>query len=155
MNILKRCHPLHLQNNALSAAEFYTYQLLWDREHHTTTQADRQFWEKECLKIWIPQPFVKFLILKAGVDTHTHTHTEAFSLCTLTVNQSNRGCIHVSTDLNTKENIWFKRLEAAVNVPNCVTGRVRRCAYTLYVWVAGWHSLWRWSCQKACCLDSV
>lgn len=32
---------------ASSAAEFYGHQLLWDREHHTTTQADRQFWERD------------------------------------------------------------------------------------------------------------
>lgn len=39
--------PLCSHNNALSAAEFYSYQLLWDGEYRTTTQVDRQFWEQK------------------------------------------------------------------------------------------------------------
>lgn len=108
------------------------------------------FWEQECLKIWIPQhsSSVKFVIAKSSAwktlkhdlyrHTYTHLHTTWHSadmnLYTLTINQLNRGRIHVSTELSTKANIQLKRLQRTVNVPNCV----RRCVYVCAVCVGGW-----------------
>lgn len=70
---------LSYSNNALSAAQFYSYQLLWDRGHHTTTQADRQSWEQECLKNLNTSSRCKVCNNKildlSRIYAHIHTHT--------------------------------------------------------------------------------
>lgn len=152
------------------SCEFYSYQLLWDREQHHNSIWQAILRAGKLKKIWIPHPKLKCVVTKhpakkykyENLYRHTHTRIKLLSvcmnLCTLTINQSHRERIHVSAYLNTKLNSQFKRLKGAVNGPNCVPACLSRCVYVWGVicgWLAGTSLADKAAKKPTCCLDSV
>ncbi len=103
-------------------------------------------------------PGVKFVITKPPgfIQVHRHTHSVAFSRyepAYVNCQSSQQGMYSCVCWLKHHSKHPFK---TAARNSECSQLCEKVCVcMQCKVWVAGRHLLWGWSCQEACCLDSV